>query len=428
MNTIMNGIVCLAELFIAYTYISDMYERKYTPSKTVAIGFPLFFISFLVNELWKIPNLNLIVFTALTACFIILCYRVSFIKGIANSILFTIIMATTELVCFYLIAALFEKGTFYVYRENAFVYMLCSISSKVLFLLVCKLFSRFRIKNEAKIYRFPLVYVVYTITGFILIDVLILINAQYEYSMVIRYLLVVSSALLLFSMIFLFISYEKTARKNAELMELKAESQQQRLDEKHYQLLMVQNENIHTFAHDIKHQLSTLMNITDNDEVKNYISSIYDDLEKYSVVGKTDNKILDIILSEYQSICYSKGIELEVDIKTANLSFIEPSKLVALLTNILDNAIESAENCDEKNVFLSINRAENFDVLICENSCCISPKITDDYVKTTKQNKEFHGFGTKSIAKITKQYNGNIKYEFDKTQNQFTVNIVFPRQ
>ncbi len=246
--------------------------------------------------------------------------------------------------------------------------------------------------------------------------------------MVIRYLLVVSSALLLFSMIFLFISYEKTARKNAELMELKAESQQQRLDEKHYQLLMVQNENIHTFAHDIKHQLSTLMNITDNDEVKNYISSIYDDLEKYSVVGKTDNKILDIILSEYQSICYSKGIELEVDIKTANLSFIEPSKLVALLTNILDNAIESAENCDEKNVFLSINRVENFDVLTCQNNCCVSLEFADGYIKTTKANKEIHGFGTKSIAKITKQYNGNIKYEFDKTQNQFTVNIVFPRQ
>ncbi len=168
------------------------------------------------------------------------------------------------------------------------------------------------------------------------------------------------------------------------------------------------------------------MSLSNSDEVKEYINSIYDDLEKYTAVGKTDNKILDIIISEYQAICHSKGIELESDIKTANLSYIEPSKLSALLTNILDNAVEAVEKSDSKKIYLSINRVENFDVLTCQNNCITIPEISDGYVKTTKANKELHGFGTKSIAKIVKQYNGNVNYEFNGDKNLFTVNVIFP--
>ncbi len=242
MNTITNIIVYAAELFIAYTYLADMYERKFSTVKTIIIGIPLYSVAFVINQLWNNPDLNMAVFGIATAIFVIICYKATVWQGFLNGTVFTVVMMLTELICFYSVSTVLQKGTFFIYRENESVYMLCAFSSKLLFLLVCKFISRFKIKKEAKIYKFPLVYFLYAITGNIIIADLILINTQYEYSVWIRYLLILSSVLLLFNVILLFISYEKTARKNAELMELKAESQQQKLDEKHYQLLMVQNE------------------------------------------------------------------------------------------------------------------------------------------------------------------------------------------
>lgn len=51
----------------------------------------------------------------------------------------------------------------------------------------------------------------------------------------------------------------------------------------------------------------------------------------------------------------------------------------------------------------------------------------DDYtdLKTTKQDSENHGFGTKIILRIVKKYNGELYSEIGKNNSLFIVSIIF---
>lgn len=421
-------LVYASEVFIIYTYISDVFTRKFKPFTTNIIGCLLFIPPYICNELWNNVPLNCALFFITTMIFILITYNIKFLESILHSLLISCIMLSTEVLCFYSVSAIFEQSSYYAYRDSAEVYIYDAIISKILFLLVCKICSNFKIKNNNKTYRAPISYYVYTISSFSLILCLVFINGQYKFNSSFQLFIVASATFLLFSLIFIFISYEKSARKNAEIVELKTETQKQKLDEKYYQILQSQNENMHTFAHDTKHHLSMIKNLSEDEAIHQYINSIYKDIEKYSVVGKTQNKTLDIILNEYQTLCDIKNIEFETDIKTANLNYIEPTKLTSLLTNILDNAIEATEKCNNKKIMLSINNIDNFDVLTCINSCINKPEITDVHIKTTKSDVEFHGYGTKSIAKTVKLYNGTLRYEFNQIKKAFVLTIIFPKQ
>ncbi|MGN0519331.1 MAG: sensor histidine kinase [Candidatus Fimenecus sp.] len=426
MYSCMNAAVYIAEVLIIYTYISDIFTRKYKTSFTILIGCLLFTVPYVANELWNNGTVNLCLFFVFTVGFLMLTYEIHLSHAFLHGLILSCIMVATELVCFYSISAVFDRGSFYAYRDSTMVYMFDAVTSKILFLLVCKLCSRFKGAEKAPYYKLPLSYFAYVTSSLMLAACLVLINGQYTFQPAFQILLIILAVTLLFSMIFIFISYEKSASKNEELAELRTEAQIQRIDEKYYQILKQQNENLQTFAHDAKHHLATISNLSDDEQIQQYVNTIYQDLEHYNIIGKTQNKALDIILYEYQSLCELKHITFETEIRTANLHFIEPVKLTALLTNLLDNAVEAAEKCKNGKIYLSINHSEHFDVLTCLNSCCMRPECHGTGFKTTKSDKTLHGYGTKSIAKIVKYYHGVMHHQYDEKQREFKMIILFP--
>lgn len=426
MYTALNAVVYFAEILITYTYISDIFTRKYKPLVTVAIGCLLFSVPYGLNELWNRSALNLFVYFVVTVIFLVLTYKIRLSHALLHGLILAAFMFSTELVCFYFISAVFDSSSFYAYRDSAAIYMLDAVTSKILFLLICKMCSRFKVAKKAPFHKPPLSYFFYVASSLALTVCLIIMNGFYAFPAAFQALLVVLAIILLFSMIFIFISYEKSAKEYEELAELRAESQIQRIDEKYYQILKQQNENLQTFAHDTKHYLSTISNLSDNAEIQQYIHSIYEDLEAYSAVGKTKNKTLDILLSEYQSLCELKNLTFETEIRTANLQFMDAAKLTALLTNLLDNAVEAAEQCADGKIYLSINRVDHFDVLTCLNSCGVRPKRNGESFHTSKSDTLLHGYGTKSIAKTVTFYHGILHDQYDEMQGMFKVTILFP--
>lgn len=428
MYTILNAAVYVAELLIVYTYISDIFTRKYQPAVTLLIGCALFTVPFIANELWNNSVINIVLFFMATVIFLTLTYKIHLSHAMLHGLVLTCIMVATELICFYTVSKVFDSGSFYAYRDSSEVYMLDAVTSKILFLLVCKICSRFKAAKKAAYHKLPASYFVYVTSSLALTICLIIVNGIYAFHHAFQTLMVVLAVTLLFSMIFIFISYEQAAVRNEELAELRAEGQIQKIDEKYYQILKQQNENLQTFAHDVKHHLSTISSLSDDAQIQQYVHSIYQDLEHYTVIGKTKNKTLDIIISEYQALCALKHLTFETQIRTANLHFMEAAKLTALLTNLLDNAVEAAEKCKDGKIYLSINRSDHFDVLTCINSCCVRPECHGSGFKTTKLDKKLHGYGTKSIAKIVKLYHGVMHHQYDEAQGTFKVTILFPQE
>lgn len=111
------------------------------------------------------------------------------------------------------------------------------------------------------------------------------------------------------------------------------------------------------------------------------------------------------------------------------LSFICENDVYALLGNILDNAIEASEKQkkdEERVVSISTISKEGF-IRVHEENLFDGDLIYENNVlKTTKQNKLYHGFGVKSIKLIAEKYNGDVS--ISAKDGKFILDILFPIQ
>lgn len=98
-----------------------------------------------------------------------------------------------------------------------------------------------------------------------------------------------------------------------------------------------------------------------------------------------------------------------------NVSGIDDIDLCNLLGNMLDNAIEAAKVCDKGYIEVSINSDENKLLVIIANSIMQSVLKPNKELASTKQDRERHGYGIKTIKSIAGKYGGVAKfYEEDK--------------
>ena len=163
------------------------------------------------------------------------------------------------------------------------------------------------------------------------------------------------------------------------------------------------------------------------EEIKSYLSKVQTNLDEYRYIGKTSNKMLDLILSKYDFVCAKSGIKFNAEVRTSNLSFINDDDLVALLSNMLDNAAESAKSSENAYIDFSVKNEKSFVVLNVKNSCAVEPKIIGDSLQTTKTDGGMHGYGTKSIKKTAKKYNGVCEWNYNENEHSFLCTVLFNR-
>ena len=97
------------------------------------------------------------------------------------------------------------------------------------------------------------------------------------------------------------------------------------------------------------------------------------------------------------------------------------NNIVALLGNILDNAIEAEQNVLntlERFVSLTINYYNHSLTIVCENK--VDRKI--DTLVSKKADISNHGMGIKSIIKIVEKYSGS--QDITSTDDIFRIELI----
>ena len=178
-------------------------------------------------------------------------------------------------------------------------------------------------------------------------------------------------------------------------------------------------------CHDLKHQIQALENI-DNQSIR---AQMIDEMNKsimiYDSNVQSGNDTLDLILTEKTLICQKYNIKFTYILDGKSISFIEVSDLYALFGNALDNAIERVIQEEEERRIISLNISKKNDMIHIhlENYCSDSPAFEDGLPLTTKQDKQYHGFGTRSIRYIVEKYHGFVEMRQD--HERFILEILF---
>ncbi len=204
-------------------------------------------------------------------------------------------------------------------------------------------------------------------------------------------------------------------------------AEKKRFEENRYNDANAIWENVRKVQHDIKQHLTVIngyLSEGKTDECKEYISTLLPNIERMGNLIKSDNRILDYLINS--KLCALENTQVVISGSVGDLSDIADGDLACLMGNILDNAIEGTQTAEEKRIELHFSKQNSNRIIICKNTVAKSVLAENSGLKSTKQNGDAHGYGTKIVAEIVAKYHGMIDYyeEFDL----FGVQIILPMQ
>ena len=160
--------------------------------------------------------------------------------------------------------------------------------------------------------------------------------------------------------------------------------------------------------HDMKNHTLVILSYLEEgrlEEAKTYTSDILDKLNMMYSYVNVGNALLNYIINNKLSRAKEVGLEIKAEIENLAFSYMDSVDFSALLNNLLDNAIEAAQNSKVKKLEVVIAKQKGYDVITVKNTIDASVLENNPDFVTTKQ-EEGHGFGMKQILNITDKYEG----------------------
>lgn len=200
---------------------------------------------------------------------------------------------------------------------------------------------------------------------------------------------------------------------------------------KHYQQYQMSRESIDLINrkyHDLKHQVALLRAQSDAAQRDAYLSQMEEEIGSYEAQNKTGNHVLDTVLTSKSLSCAQQGIALTCVADGAVLNFMEVMDLSAVFGNALDNAIEcemKISDPEKRLIHVSVSAQRGFALIRVENYCECSPDFFEGLPVTTKNDRELHGYGLKSIRYVAKKYGGTVTARMEK--QWFVLQILLPQ-
>ncbi len=192
----------------------------------------------------------------------------------------------------------------------------------------------------------------------------------------------------------------------------------------YYRMLAQRSEEQKILIHDIRkhlNQLNGLMHVQDFGKASAYVSELLDTPALRPALRVCDNEIASLILTQYQEKCRQENIRFYPDVRSKCIDFLSMKDLTALLSNLLDNALEAASGVPDAFIDLRIMRKTKTQVVIrMDNSCSRPPRRSQHgALQTHKQDAGMHGFGMKSIEGVLKKYDGAMETRYDPDKKIF---------
>lgn len=177
-------------------------------------------------------------------------------------------------------------------------------------------------------------------------------------------------------------------------------------------------------CHDLKHQIRRIAGGKKSDDVIDEIENV---ISVYDAAYKTGSDALDVILTEKSLLCRKLSVKLSCIADGSCLDFMKDTDIYALFGNMLDNAIEAVCKFEEDKrvIGISVSSHNAFVIINIRNNYNGKIAFDRDLPVTGKKDRDYHGYGMKSIKYVVKKYGGEMTINTDN--RIFNLNIAFSR-
>lgn len=211
-----------------------------------------------------------------------------------------------------------------------------------------------------------------------------------------------------------------SARQNRTLQSLMQMQKQQ------YDYQLQQSVSLRRFKHDLVNHMGVLRELANQrktEEAKEYIDAIWNIQDEFGSKLHTGDSSLDIIINYYLYLAAKENIEFAISGKLAGKLPFDMFDLTTLMGNILQNAMESAVKAAVPKIRVELTEHEKEFFIIVSNSVMEKTNTGKGFMKTSKKDRENHGFGLKNIAAVVEKYQGEYYMEFMKKNGEALVQI-----
>ena len=170
--------------------------------------------------------------------------------------------------------------------------------------------------------------------------------------------------------------------------------------------------------HDIRNHIQTMDELYRESQAEakpetrenadNYMEHLRNSLNDLGQKYYTSNRLLNIILNDKVSQMKKRGITPDIRIGEVQLSFMREIDITTIFANLLDNAIDAAENGSIK---LRASQSGGLISVLMENSCVKEPETRKGTLKSSKKNHE--GLGMKNVARALENYDGDLQWQWE---------------
>lgn len=422
-HQIINLISCIITTWMGLQYFS-MFGEKTAYKKIIRIVIvACSFVISITGSAFVLYNSVLVLPVQLVALFLMsLLYDAKWVLKLLHTALYYSLLGLSEMFVGMLYNVLF--GDFAESRENAYVYFICMMTSRLIAFFAVRFIRLFAkkqyfvdLKNMILLLPLPISTL---INLFVLLKQLVYIVDNTAQSI----LLAVLCVLLVFANLCVFLFVDRMNDYTEKKTDLMLYEQEYKSQKQHLESLQDHLSETRAFRHDTKNEMLSLLGLLEANEIQKAKNAIRASLNMLDETGKdivnTNHPVIDALLQNKLRENKPKGIIVKPIIKITDELLVNEIDMGILLGNIVDNAIEATERLEtEKRIPIEVRIICNEGVVSINVRNAVDHEVDTDNLYTIKKDKLIHGHGVKQIKKTVARYDGTA--EFRCESNVFTV-------
>lgn len=413
---------CLLEVLIAVFFFNAFQKPRFGKGITAAIVLAVT-VLFFVARIFQSDSVVITVLTTVLTIVLAASYRFKWYQMFFYAVIESALPAAIEV----LVALIFETVdvTYKSVAGSIFMYVLGILLSKSITMIVILAIYKTRkraflhIKNSIFIQfmLLPASTILVTIVFYYFMSRYVEIPQWLLIVSVVAILLLMASNVLVF---YLLDRQEELWSMEEQLRQVNLQLDAQKA---YYDELYNSQQEIRRSRHDQKNLLIAILAELDHGnlpKLRQLIARRLDNLDRVLLTNPKDS-VLESILYIKQQEAEKHGISIDSRIRLTRAPAIDELELAVMLSNLLDNAVESLvrDGAADPIRCQVLERNENL-VLSVENR--VYHPVNVDDLSTTKADKKYHGLGLPSVKKLVDEHDGLI--EISCKADVFSVSII----
>ena len=425
--------ILIIEIVCYFTFF-DIFavKRKLSKSKIIITVFLLvLFLRLCIHFLRNYTIIKILITIIIILLSMLYLYKISTIKALILTFFVQSIMTLIEYIIIMILAKLYGDITA-LESASALIGRLIIILSRLILFVGLIILSRISTKKNNSVtadmsdkewIQF-LIFPIFTICAVMLMTSSVI--KSYHSDIIAIYYIIAIGLIVLNLVVFHLIS---EILENSRNMKEAEALRQQSIGQLELYNSMRENYNIQRQrTHEYKNQIvcmDMLMKKKDYSKLEDYIGNISDGLDAQLDMVDTNNDVVNAIFNAKYYEAIKNDVLVVLKINDLSDIKISDNDIVTILSNLLDNAIEAAKQCDIGKRIVKIKMLYEDAVLsiAVSNSYKAELVLTEDgYIRTTKKDREEHGWGMRNVVATLEKYNA--EYIIDYKNGEFVFSII----